>query len=140
MTEKSKQRPKDSVSDCSRAIFAPAVVDSRDRRVSKRLSPSKAPLCQLPANGTRVMMPPLSRRGISENLPKNVTSVQRTVAEDFSEDRAQFLAPSRRILTRCDANLAISTLREYTRYYANTHTLCFEQTGRTKIGRLLLPR
>lgn len=33
------------------------------------------------------MMPPLSWRGASEKLPKHVTSVQRTVTEDFTEDR-----------------------------------------------------
>lgn len=54
--------------------------------VSKRLSRSaKAPF---PTSGQRYvrMMPPLSWWRTSENLPKSVTSVQRTVTEDFSED------------------------------------------------------
>lgn len=55
------------------------------RCVSKRLSRAKLPF---PTSGERYarMMPPLSRWRTSENLPKNVTSVQRTVTEDFSED------------------------------------------------------
>lgn len=51
----------------------------------KRLSRTKLPF---PTSGQRYarMMPPLSWWRTSENLPKNVTSVQRTVTEDFSED------------------------------------------------------
>lgn len=71
----------------SRFILTSAVADScgEMRCVSKRLSRAKLPF---PTSGERYarMMPPLSRWRTSENLPKNVTSVQRTVTEDFSED------------------------------------------------------